>query len=118
MRWIGILAARIGARRSSKAKGALCEGRQGATADRSVQQEKKTTATATAQTSAPHDDPAANRTVRVFLSSTFLDMQRERDVLVRKAFPALRAHFRPRGVELLEVDLRWGITQEQAESGT
>jgi hypothetical protein len=57
------------------------------------------------------------RAVRVFVSSTFLDMQRERDVLVRQTFPALRARFRARGVELLEVDLRWGITQEQAESG-
>ncbi len=51
------------------------------------------------------------------MSSTFLDMQRERDVLVRQTFPALRAKFRARGVELLEVDLRWGITQEQSESG-
>lgn len=58
-----------------------------------------------------------NRVVRVFVSSTFLDMQRERDVLVRQTFPALRARFRARGVELFEVDLRWGITQEQAESG-
>jgi hypothetical protein len=62
----------------------------------------------------PDDD---NHSVRVFLSSTFLDMQRERDVLVRQTFPALRAKFRARGVELLEVDLRWGITREQAESG-
>lgn len=58
-----------------------------------------------------------NRTVRVFVSSTFLDMQRERDVLVRQTFPALRAKFRARGVELFEVDLRWGITQEQSENG-
>ena len=55
--------------------------------------------------------------VRVFVSSTFLDMQRERDTLVRRTFPALRARFRARGLELLEVDLRWGITQSQAESG-
>jgi tetratricopeptide (TPR) repeat protein len=62
----------------------------------------------------PEDE---GRAVRVFVSSTFLDMQRERDILVRQTFPALRARFRARGVELLEVDLRWGITQEQAESG-
>ena len=58
-----------------------------------------------------------NRSVRVFISSTFLDMQRERDVLVRQTFPALRSRFRSRGVELREVDLRWGITRAQAESG-
>ena len=69
---------------------------------------------AMATIAAAQDD---NRAVRVFVSSTFLDMQRERDILVRQTFPALRARFRVRGVELLDVDLRWGITQEQAESG-
>ncbi len=44
-------------------------------------------------------------------------MQSERDVLVKRVFPALRAKFRLRGIEILEVDLRWGITREQAESG-
>lgn len=58
-----------------------------------------------------------SRTVRVFISSTFIDMQGERDELVRHTFPALRARFRARGVELLEVDLRWGVTQEDVESG-
>jgi nephrocystin-3 len=66
---------------------------------------------------APDARPDEDRAVRVFVSSTFLDMQRERDVLVRQTFPALRARFRARGVEVLEVDLRWGVTQEQAESG-
>ncbi len=64
---------------------------------------------------APRDDD--HRAVRVFVSSTFLDMQRERDILVRQIFPALRSRLRTRGVELLEVDLRWGITKEQSESG-
>lgn len=58
-----------------------------------------------------------NRSVRVFVSSTFLDMQAERDDLVTKTFPALRAKYRARGVELFEVDLRWGITREQQERG-
>ncbi len=30
------------------------------------------------------------RAVRVFLSSTFLDMQNERDALVKKTFPRLK----------------------------
>ncbi len=63
----------------------------------------------------PDDD--GTYIVRIFVSSTFLDMQRERDTLVRRTFPALRARFRARGIEVLEVDLRWGITQQQAESG-
>ncbi|MEO0600482.1 MAG: DUF4062 domain-containing protein, partial [Myxococcota bacterium] len=57
------------------------------------------------------------RVVRVFVSSTFRDMQQERDILVRQVFPALRARFRARGVELQEVDLRWGITHDQVEHG-
>jgi hypothetical protein len=31
-----------------------------------------------------------SRTVRVFLSSTFLDFAEERDLLVKKVFPELR----------------------------
>ncbi|MEQ1783552.1 MAG: DUF4062 domain-containing protein, partial [Hyphomonadaceae bacterium] len=58
-----------------------------------------------------------DRSVRVFVSSTFLDMQADRDELVKKTFPALRAKYRSRGVEVFEVDLRWGITREQQERG-
>jgi Tfp pilus assembly protein PilF len=59
----------------------------------------------------------SNRTVRIFLSSTFRDFGEERDLLVRRVFPALRAKLRERFVELVDVDLRWGITVEQAERG-
>ena len=56
-----------------------------------------------------------NRTVRIFLSSTFRDFGEERDLLVRTVFPGLRAKLKDRFVELVDVDLRWGITAEQAE---
>jgi tetratricopeptide (TPR) repeat protein len=56
------------------------------------------------------------RTVRVFISSTFRDMHAERDYLVRVVFPALRERLLPFRVELIDIDLRWGITQEQAEN--
>ena len=58
-----------------------------------------------------------NRTVRIFLSSTFRDFGEERDLLVRKVFTGLRARLKDRFVELVDVDLRWGITIEQAERG-
>lgn len=58
-----------------------------------------------------------DRGIRVFISSTFKDMLAERDVLVSRTFPALRAKLRDRGIELCEIDLRWGITEEQAERG-
>lgn len=54
---------------------------------------------------------------RVFISSTFRDFGEERDLLVRRVFPALRAQLRERFVELVDVDLRWGITAEQSERG-
>jgi hypothetical protein len=38
-------------------------------------------------------------------------------LLVRKVFPALRARLKDRFVELVDVDLRWGITVEEAERG-
>ena len=58
-----------------------------------------------------------NRTVRVFLSSTFRDFAEERDLLVRKVFPELRRKCRERQVELVDVDLRWGITEKEAQQG-
>ena len=38
-------------------------------------------------------------------------------MLVRKVFPALRTRLKDRFVELVDVDLRWGITVEEAERG-
>ena len=53
------------------------------------------------------------RTVRVFISSTFKDMQAERDHLVRFVFPKLREELLARRIHLVDVDLRWGVTSEQ-----
>jgi hypothetical protein len=57
------------------------------------------------------------RAIRIFLSSTFRDFGEERDLLVKRVFPALRAKLKDRFVELVDVDLRWGITVEEAERG-
>jgi tetratricopeptide (TPR) repeat protein len=57
------------------------------------------------------------RVVRVFVSSTFRDMEAERDELVKRAFPQLRKLCESRGVTWSEVDLRWGITEEQSQRG-
>ncbi|XP_063952437.1 telomerase protein component 1-like isoform X2 [Lytechinus pictus] len=54
-----------------------------------------------------------HHTVRVFISSTFRDMHGERDLLTRFVFPELRAKARTRFVNLYEVDLRWGVSEEQ-----
>ncbi len=62
-------------------------------------------------------NPQNNRHIRVFISSTFRDMHEERDILIKKIFPELHKRCRNRGVEFTEIDLRWGVTEEQAERG-
>ena len=57
------------------------------------------------------------RVIRVFVSSTFRDMQAERDEFVKFIFPQLRKLCEQRGITWGEVDLRWGITDEQKSEG-
>ena len=57
------------------------------------------------------------RSIRVFVSSTFRDMQEEREELVKRVFPLLRKRCEERGVAWSEVDLRWGVTDEQKAEG-
>jgi tetratricopeptide (TPR) repeat protein len=61
--------------------------------------------------------PQAWRTIRVFISSTFRDMQAEREELVKRIFPQLRKLCEDRFVTWGEVDLRWGIPDEQKAEG-
>jgi len=55
--------------------------------------------------------------LRVFVSSTFRDLQGEREHLVKKVFPEIRSLCRRRGITFTEVDLRWGLTQEDQVLG-
>ena len=70
--------------------------------------------TAPAPPSAPD---VGGRSIRVFVSSTFRDMQDERDELVKRVFPAIRRLCESRGVTFAEIDLRWGVTDEQKAEG-
>jgi hypothetical protein len=54
--------------------------------------------------------------VRIFVSSTFIDMQVERDILARNVFPRIREKLAREGRSLFEVDLRWGITEAQSQN--
>ena len=45
---------------------------------------------------------ADSRTIRLFLSSTFRDFGEERDLLLRRVFPALRARLKDRFVEMVD----------------
>jgi tetratricopeptide (TPR) repeat protein len=60
---------------------------------------------------------ADRREIRVFISSTFRDMQEEREELVKKIFPQLRRLCESRGVTWGEVDLRWGVPDEAKAEG-
>jgi nephrocystin-3 len=61
--------------------------------------------------------PQGWKTVRVFISSTFRDMHAERDHLVKVVFPELRERMAGRHLYLVDIDLRWGITEQEAEQG-
>jgi Domain of unknown function (DUF4062)/NACHT domain/MalT-like TPR region len=60
---------------------------------------------------------STDRYIRVFVSSTFSDMQAERDYLVKFTFPQLHKLCESRAVTWGEVDLRWGITEEEKAEG-
>ena len=62
----------------------------------------------------PSNDP---QVVQVFVSSTFRDLQKERQHLFDTVFPAIRDFCKKRNVLLLERDLRWGITEEESNNG-
>ena len=58
-----------------------------------------------------------HRQLRVFISSTFNDMNTERDALVEQCFPKIRDLCKYRGVEFVPLDLRWGVTENAAKQG-
>lgn len=67
-----------------------------------------------------HQSPTSaeqQRVVRIFVSSTFRDMHAEREELVKFIFPELRKLCRERYVDFVDIDLRWGINDEQKAEG-
>ncbi len=60
---------------------------------------------------------AKNRVVRIFISSTFRDMHAEREELIKRVFPQIRKMCARRGIVFIDVDLRWGISDEQKSEG-
>jgi tetratricopeptide (TPR) repeat protein len=69
------------------------------------------------QTAGENRPTRPRREMRIFISSTFRDMQKERDILIRQVFPEIRQLCQTRGVGFTEIDLRWGVTEQQAERG-
>ncbi len=58
-----------------------------------------------------------SREIRVFLSSTFRDMEEERNYLMAYVFPDIRRECNARQVAFTEIDLRWGITEQASKQG-
>lgn len=57
------------------------------------------------------------RKIKVFVSSTFLDMNEERDYLNNFIFPQITEYCQKRHIEFIPLDLRWGITEEESKNG-
>ena len=55
------------------------------------------------------------RDVFIFVSSTFVDMKAERDLMMYEVLPVLKKWGNNRGINFSLVDLRWGITDTQAK---
>jgi len=56
--------------------------------------------------------PQQTKIFRVFISSTFTDMQEERGILQKKVFPRLEKFCEENGARFQAVDLRWGVNEE------
>jgi uncharacterized protein DUF4062 len=54
--------------------------------------------------------PLTGTIIRLFVSSTFADFQRERDVLQHRVFPMLRELCTQAGLRFQPIDLRWGVS--------
>ncbi len=55
------------------------------------------------------------KTIRVFISSTFRDFHAERNYLMKYVFPELRQWCEKQKLHLMDIDLRWGVTEKEAE---
>jgi tetratricopeptide (TPR) repeat protein len=53
--------------------------------------------------------PERCSSIRLFVSSTFVDMVREREVLLSRVFPSICATLEQRDASFFVVDLRWGV---------
>jgi hypothetical protein len=52
-----------------------------------------------------------NKVVRIFVSSTFTDFFNEREILIKKVFSALRDEMESAGIQIIDCDLRWGVSK-------
>ena len=58
--------------------------------------------------------PLGTKTFRLFVSSTFSDLKKERNALQRHVFPKLRDLCMQHGYRFQAIDLRWGVREQAA----
>jgi len=56
------------------------------------------------------------KNVHIFISSTFKDMHAERDYLIKRVFPQLSEWCELRRLRLVDIDLRWGVTEKDSKN--
>ena len=59
-----------------------------------------------------------DRTVKIFVSSTFGEFAAEREAFARRVLPELQRRASRRGVHVASIDLRWGVTRAEWTAGT
>ena len=59
--------------------------------------------------------PQRYKNIKVFISSTFRDLDKERGYIVTHVFNRLRGEYRD--LPIHEIDLRWGLTDKDVEEG-
>ena len=55
---------------------------------------------------------STSKKFRLFISSTFNDFRKEREVLQTKVFPHIKEYATERGYSFQPIDLRWGVSDE------
>ena len=61
----------------------------------------------------PHE-VSVDRTIRIFISSTFADFREERRAIAQTVIPELNRRGLERDVTVTAVDLQWGVTSEES----
>ena len=56
------------------------------------------------------------KTIKIFISSTFNDMQAERDVVMTRVAPLINKRFAGEGISIQFIDLRWGVNTGDEEN--
>jgi telomerase protein component 1 len=56
------------------------------------------------------------KTLKIFISSTFKDMNAERDVLIKSVFPRLREKAEAElGIRVQKINRRWGCMENKGQ---